>query len=105
MLQTAGGLGLTKETLKQVRIIGVAAGHHLDGYEAVQIRIGGLVNHTHAATTDDVDDVVLTDFCRFIGGHDGPTSLCQFARHACSAGVADGSLLLIELWESHETSS
>ena len=37
--------------------------NHLDRHQPVQLRITGLVHHPHATPADQVDDLVLADFC------------------------------------------
>ncbi len=72
MLQAAGGLGFTEEALEQVWVVGKpACHHHLDGNPAVEERIGGFVDDTHPAVTDDTGHVVLADLCWFFRGHTG----------------------------------
>src|SRR5438876_3251902 len=62
VLQHAGGFGLTVEALEQVGILGKAAGHHLDGDDALDEVIHRLVHDAHAALAQNFNDVVLADF-------------------------------------------
>ena len=62
VLQHAGGFGLTVEALEQVGILGKAAGHHLDGDDALDEVIHRLVHDAHAALAQNLNDVVLADF-------------------------------------------
>src|ERR1700758_3608322 len=61
MLQAARGLSFAEESFQQIRIVGIPAGHHLDGDQAVEKWIGGLVDDTHPAATNHIDHVVLAD--------------------------------------------
>ena len=44
-----------------MRILPYFEGKKFEGYEAVQSRVLGLVNHAHAAATDFLDDAVVRD--------------------------------------------
>src|SRR5215469_167950 len=77
MLEAAGRLSFPEKTLQLVRIIREILGHHLDRHRPVQEWIVALVNHTHPAAPDDVENVVLPDFRRRSKGHTNPRPLAR----------------------------
>src|SRR5215469_5822141 len=77
MLEAAGRLSFPEKTLQLVRIIREILGHHLDRHRPVQEWIVALVNHTHPAAPDDVENVVLPDFRRRSKGHKNPGPLAR----------------------------
>src|ERR671923_391046 len=72
MLQAACGLSFAKETFEQIGIVSITARHHLDGDQTVKERISSLVNHPHAAATENASHVVLTYLRWYFRGHKGP---------------------------------
>ena len=61
--QAGQRLCLDEEPLQLCRIFREPAGDHLDGDWPVQVGIVGLVHHSHATAPDDLDNVILPDFC------------------------------------------
>jgi hypothetical protein len=61
MVQGRSGLRLTLEASEGLRILGDLIGQELQGDKAVQFYILSLVNHTHPATAQPLDDAVVRD--------------------------------------------
>src|SRR5207237_6863259 len=61
VIQRRCGLGLTSKPLQGLAILGHAFRQELKGDKAVQPRVFGLVNNTHAAATELLDDAVVRD--------------------------------------------
>src|SRR5579864_1501808 len=61
MVQRGRSSGFELKTGERVRITGNLLGQELKGDEAMQSRVFSLVHHTHPATTEFVDDVVVRD--------------------------------------------
>src|SRR5579864_6185299 len=85
MNQAGQRLGLDEEPLQQRGILSEPAGDHLDGDGSIEVGIVGLVHNSHAAASNDVDNVIFPDLCGQIGSHDvsGPNrgSILLVARH------------------------
>ena len=58
MVQRRGGARLAPEALERVRIVG-HFGKELERDEAAELGVFGLVDHTHAAATEFLDDAVV----------------------------------------------
>ena len=61
VIQRRCGLGLTSKPLQGLAILGHAFRQELKGDKAVQPRVFGLVDNTHAAATELLDDAVVRD--------------------------------------------
>jgi hypothetical protein len=55
------GAGFAAKTLQRLRILGNILGKELEGDRAAEHGVLGLVNHTHAATAQLLDDPVMRD--------------------------------------------
>ena len=84
MNQAGQRLGLDEKPLQQRGILREPAGDHLDGDGSIEVGIVGLVHNSHAAASNDVDNVIFPDLCGQIGSHvPGPSrgSNPLLARH------------------------
>ena len=61
MVQGRGGLGFALKTGQSLRVSGDFLGQELQGHKAVQPGVLGLVDHTHPATAQLLDDAVVRD--------------------------------------------
>ena len=61
MVQGGGGAGLALEALERLLIAGELRRQELEGHEAAQARVLGLVDHAHAAAAQLVDDAIVRD--------------------------------------------
>ena len=61
MVQRGSGLGLAAETLQSLAVLGDVFREEFQGDEAIEAGVFGLVNDTHAATTQLFDDAVVRD--------------------------------------------
>src|SRR6185369_1936919 len=61
VIECRGSFGLSTKTAQCLRIVGDFIREELQGYEAVQSRILGLVNHTHPPSTQLFQDAVMRD--------------------------------------------
>ena len=71
MTQTRDGARLTLEPLAKLGTGGEMGGEHLDGDLAVQARVAGAVNLTHAAGTERGDYLVRAEPTSGCQGHSG----------------------------------
>ncbi|PYQ25583.1 MAG: hypothetical protein DMF81_01855 [Acidobacteria bacterium] len=55
------GLGLAREALDQLGVVGDLGDHDLQGHVALQHRVVGQVHHAHRALAERADDLVLAD--------------------------------------------
>src|SRR5690349_2087939 len=70
MVQAAGGLRFTMETLQQFRIVDIVEGrHHFDGDRAAKKRVGAFVDDPHPAFTENFGDLVLADLDGLFESH------------------------------------
>jgi len=71
MIQRGSSLGFALETAEGLRVFGYVVGQKLEGNEAAELHILGLVHHTHAAAAKLLNDAVvgdgLTDHSRDVG--------------------------------------
>ena len=61
MVQSRGGLSLAPETLQSLGILGDLVGQELQSDKAVEASVLGLVDHTHPAAAELLDDAVVRD--------------------------------------------
>jgi hypothetical protein len=61
MVQRRGGLGFAAESFQGLAILSEIVGKKLQGNEAIEAGILGLVHHTHTAATQHLDDAVVRD--------------------------------------------
>ena len=61
MVQRRGGLRFTLETGQSLGVSGHLIGQELEGYKAVAARVLGLVDHTHPAAAELLDNAVVRD--------------------------------------------
>jgi hypothetical protein len=61
MVEGGGGLGLALEPAQGLRISSNFVGQELQGDKPVQGYVFGLVDHTHPATTELLDNAVVRD--------------------------------------------
>ena len=61
VVQAGDGLRLALEPLLEIRVGGDMLGQHIDGDRAVQARVAGFVDLTHAPSADGRDDLVRTE--------------------------------------------
>src|SRR5690348_4653632 len=59
VIQCRCGLGLTSKPLQGLAVVGHAFRQELKGDKAVQPRVFGLVDNTHSAATELLDDAVM----------------------------------------------
>ena len=55
------GRRLSSKPLQPLAVVGEGLGQEFEGNEAVQAGVLSLVNHTHPATTELLDDAVMRD--------------------------------------------
>jgi hypothetical protein len=60
-VQGRSSLRLSLEASQKVDVLGHLVGQEFQSYEAVELDVLGLANHTHAATSQLFDDVVVGD--------------------------------------------
>ena len=53
--------GFTLEASESLCVLGYVVRQELEGYESVQPGVFGLVDHTHTATAEPLDDAVVGD--------------------------------------------
>jgi hypothetical protein len=68
MIQRRRGPRLASETLQSLLVLGQLIGQELEGDEAPQFRIFGLVNHAHPAAAQLFDDAVVRNGLADHGG-------------------------------------
>jgi hypothetical protein len=61
MIQRGGGLGLALKTCQRARIARNFRREKLEGHEAVQPRVLGLINHAHSATAELLQNAIVGD--------------------------------------------
>ena len=61
MVQRGCCLCFSAETAERLRIASYIFGQKLEGYEAVQAGVLGLVDHPHTSATEFFDDAVVRD--------------------------------------------
>ena len=61
MVQGGGGAGFPAEAFQSLRICGHIIGQELEGDEAAERGVLGLVNHTHPPAAQFLDDAVVRD--------------------------------------------
>ena len=61
MVESRGRLGFALEAAQGLRIFGDIVGQELEGDEAAEFEVFGLVDDTHAATAEFFDDAVMRD--------------------------------------------
>src|SRR5262249_21169421 len=61
MIQGRGGTSFPLETFERLPILGQLFGQELQGDAAAELGVFGLVDHTHAAATELLQDAVVRD--------------------------------------------
>ena len=61
MVERGGGLGLALEPLQRLPVPGEMLGQELQGDEAREAGVLGLVDHSHPAAPDAFEDAVVRD--------------------------------------------
>ena len=61
MVQGGGGLGFAPEAVQGLRVLGDIVGQEFERDEATERGVFGLVDHTHAAAAQLLDDAVVRD--------------------------------------------
>src|SRR6516162_2978348 len=61
MVQSGGGAGFTLKALQSLAVLGKMFRQKLQGDEAAELGVLGLINHTHAAATQLLEDAVMRD--------------------------------------------
>ena len=61
MVQGGGGLGFALEAAECLRVFGHVVGQELEGDKAAELHVLGLVDHTHPAAAELLDDAVVRD--------------------------------------------
>src|SRR5207237_901563 len=61
MVKCGGSARFTLEALQSLRIVGQSFRKKLQGHTAPQARVLGFVNHTHASSTQLMEDAVMRD--------------------------------------------
>ena len=61
MIQCRGGLGFAPEAGECLRVFGDVIGQKLKGNEAAEVHVLSLINHTHPAAAEFLDDAVVRD--------------------------------------------
>jgi hypothetical protein len=59
MVQSGGGARLTLKAFQSLAVLGKVFGEELQGDEAAELEVLGLINHTHTAATELLEDVVM----------------------------------------------
>ena len=59
MVQCRGRLGFALETAECLRVFGYVVGQELEGHKAIELHVLGLVDHTHPAAAQLLDDAVM----------------------------------------------
>ena len=61
MIQRGGGLGLALKAAEGLRVFGDVVGQELKSDKAAELHVLGLVDHTHPAAAELLDDAVVRD--------------------------------------------
>ena len=61
MVQCGGGLGFALKTAESLGVLGYFVGQKLESDEAAEFGVLGLVDHTHPAAAELLDDAVVRD--------------------------------------------
>ena len=61
MIQCRGRLGFALKAAEGLRIFGYVIGQELESHKATEFDVLSLIDHTHAATTELLDDAVVRD--------------------------------------------
>ena len=61
MVQRGGGPRLAAKAFQGLRVLGHIVGQELQGDEAAEFSVLGLVDHTHPAAAELLDDAVVRD--------------------------------------------
>ena len=59
MIEGRGGLGFAAETFERLAVLREVVGKKLEGDEAAEACVLGLVDHAHTAATELLDDPVM----------------------------------------------
>ena len=86
MAQSRGSLRFALETGQGVLVPGQFVGQELHGDEAMQSGVFGLVDHTHAAATELLNDAVVGDE---LADHGGRLALWRDDRRAIVASQSN----------------
>ena len=61
MIQRGGGLGFALKAAESLRVFGYVVGQELESDKATEFDVLSLVDHTHAAAAELLDDAVVRD--------------------------------------------
>ena len=61
MIQRRCGLGFTPEAFQRLRVVSNIFGQEFKRYKTVEARVLGLVNHTHPAASQSLEDAIVGD--------------------------------------------
>jgi hypothetical protein len=61
MIQRRSSLGFALKTAERQRAFGYVLGQELESYKATELHILGLEYHTHRASAELLDDVIVRD--------------------------------------------
>ncbi len=86
MIQCRGSLGFPLETVESLRVFGYLIRQELESYKAAEFEILGLVNHTHAATTELFDNSVVRDG---LADHWRESYVCEKGKSMKAAALAN----------------
>jgi len=84
VIKSGGGTGLTMEALQDTLVVSYQFWQKLQGYKAAQFGVLGLIDHTHAAAAEGLDDAVVGE-----GATDNPKAkLLSVFLNLISPGIA-----------------
>ena len=61
MVQSGGGARFTLKAFQSLAVLGKMFGEKLQGDKAAELDVFGLINHTHPAATQLLEDAVVRD--------------------------------------------
>src|SRR5215471_21755670 len=82
MVQSGGGARFTLKTLQSLAVLGKMLRQELQGDEAAELGVLGLIDHTHPAATELLHDAVMRNGSAY---HDGRPALPELTYATGSA--------------------
>lgn len=86
MVQGRGGAGFALEALKRLAVTGSRFRKKLDGGERPELKVFGLIDHTHATCAALVENAIMRDL---LAGHLDSLLAMETERSLLPAGAAD----------------
>jgi len=90
MIECGGCLGFALETAECLRVFGYIVGQELESHEAPELQILSLVDNTHPAASQLLDDAVM--------GNRLPNGLRGRSHWIDMLGVGDGKVNVLGAW-------